>query len=136
MNIFAFDRDETVDVNGGPIPLGWVRWLARETHHEVWAVGNQLLVDEAGIPGVEEMERRTGQSHEELLVDVPPHIREQHRSNVKGKMQRLILLDRIYSVASAKIVIDDYDLAHVDGWEYLPPERFVERWGHYFAETR
>jgi hypothetical protein len=48
MKIFAFDRDETVDVNGGPIPLGWVHWLARETHHEVWAVGNQLLVDEAG----------------------------------------------------------------------------------------
>ncbi|NIU04053.1 MAG: adaptin protein, partial [Gammaproteobacteria bacterium] len=45
MIVFAFDRDLTVDSSPhpGPIPLKWVRFLARKTACEVWAVGNQAL---------------------------------------------------------------------------------------------
>ena len=56
MLVFAFDRDWTVDVNPNPnkeaVPLEWVRHLAHETEHAVYAIGNQLLADEAAIPGV------------------------------------------------------------------------------------
>ena len=55
MIVFAFDRDLTVDVNEGPVPLALVRHLAPETEHEVWATGNQLLKQEAGIPGITEI---------------------------------------------------------------------------------
>jgi len=56
MVVFAFDRDWTVDVNPHPrkeaVPLEWVRHLAHETDHPVYAIGNQALADEAAIPGV------------------------------------------------------------------------------------
>lgn len=51
MTVFAFDRDWTVDVNPRPnrqaVPLDWVRTLAHETVHPVYAIGNQDLADEA-----------------------------------------------------------------------------------------
>ena len=51
MTVFAFDRDWTVDVNPHPnrqaVPLDWVRTLAHETAHPVYAIGNQDLADEA-----------------------------------------------------------------------------------------
>lgn len=55
--VFAFDRDDCVSASPktGPIPIEWVRHLAHETDHEVWATGNQKLKDEADIPGTEEM---------------------------------------------------------------------------------
>jgi hypothetical protein len=56
--LFAFDRDDTVTSSPektGPVPVEWVRHLAHDTGHEVWATGNQKLKDEADLPGVEEM---------------------------------------------------------------------------------
>jgi hypothetical protein len=62
MMVFAFDRDWTVDVNPHPqheaVPLTWVRHLAHDTNHEVWAIGNQDLKDEADIPGIEALAER------------------------------------------------------------------------------
>jgi len=56
MLVFAFDRDWTIDVNPHPrhdaVPLEWVRHLAHETPHAVYAIGNQTLAEEAAIPGV------------------------------------------------------------------------------------
>jgi hypothetical protein len=50
MLVVAFDRDWTVEVNPHPqheaVPLAWVRHLAHETDHAVYAIGNQDL--EAG----------------------------------------------------------------------------------------
>jgi len=47
MLVFAFDRDWTIDVNPHPrhdaVPLEWVRHLAHETPHAVYAIGNQTL---------------------------------------------------------------------------------------------
>ena len=65
MYVLAFDRDWTVDVNPHPhrdaVPLTWVRYWAHETNHEVWAIGNQDLVEEADILGtVESIRRRDG----------------------------------------------------------------------------
>jgi hypothetical protein len=70
MYVLAFDRDWTVDVNPHPhrdaVPLEWVRYWAHEAEHEVWAIGNQDLVEEADIPGtVESVRRRDG--HIEVL---------------------------------------------------------------------
>lgn len=67
MCVLAFDRDWTVDVNPHPhrdaVPLEWVRHWAHEAGHEVWAIGNQDLVDEADIPGtVESIRQRDGRT--------------------------------------------------------------------------
>lgn len=55
--VFAFDRDDAVSSSPktGPVPIEWVRYLAHETEHEVWATGSQKLKPEADIPGTEEM---------------------------------------------------------------------------------
>lgn len=55
--VFAFDRDDAVNSSPktGPIPVEWVRHLAHETDHEVWATGNQKLADEADVPGTAEL---------------------------------------------------------------------------------
>ena len=55
--VFAFDRDDTLtnSPKTGPIPIEWVRHLARETDHEVWATGNQKLKSEADLPGTDEL---------------------------------------------------------------------------------
>ena len=55
--VFAFDRDDCVSSSPktGPVPIEWVRYLAHETQHEVWATGSQKLKPEAEIPGTEEM---------------------------------------------------------------------------------
>jgi len=56
MIVLAFDPDWTVDVNPPPnrraVPLDWITYWAQQTNHEDWAIGNQDLVYEAGIPGV------------------------------------------------------------------------------------
>lgn len=51
--VFAFDRDLTVDVNQGPVPLEWVRHLDGRPDSKVIAIGNQRLVDEADVVGLE-----------------------------------------------------------------------------------
>ena len=58
--VFAFDRDDTVTSGSapGPIPTAWVKHLADETDHEVWATGNQKLTGEAGIPGTDDLIER------------------------------------------------------------------------------
>ncbi len=55
--VFAFDRDDAVTSSPktGPVPIEWVRYLAHETDHQVWATGSQKLKPEAEIPGTEEL---------------------------------------------------------------------------------
>ena len=109
MIVFAFDRDLTVDVNQGPVPLSLVRHLAHETDHEVWATGNQLLKAEAGIPGIEEMRERNGMG-----------------PGKAGREKRLHILRQIFPDVAARIVVDDVDLSHVEGWLWFSPETFME----------
>ena len=125
MIVFAFDRDQTINVNEGPVPLGWVVELAKK--YEVWAIGNQLLVDEAGIRGIEAMAEATGKYPDELrlTISIPPEVNEEHRANFNVKTRRLALLTEIYPDASLRIVVDDLYLGHVKGWHWYNPEQFV-----------
>ena len=109
MIVFAFDRDLTVNVNEGPVPLVLVKHLAHNTEHEVWATGNQLLKAEAGIPGIDEMCARI------KIV----------RKGI-GRERRLEILKQIFPDPQIRIVVDDFNLAHVKGWIWLEPNLFVE----------
>jgi hypothetical protein len=76
MLVFAFDRDWTVDVNPHPrhdaVPLVWVRHLAHETPHAVYAIGNQTLAEEAAIPGVVDIVGRHPDDWDEWLGEKQP----------------------------------------------------------------
>ncbi len=152
MIVFAFDRDLTVDVNKGPIPLAWVRWLA-STANEVWAVGNQRLKAEAGIPGVEEMRIRLGipkkaartrarrtryvsSKRLKFLAQMAAIPEPDKRTwNVNSKIKRLKMLAQIFPDAELRIVVDDYDLSHAGGWKYYTPAEFVAVWGPRIKEA-
>lgn len=119
MHVFAFDRDRTVDVNPPrrrrAVPLAWVRYLAHETEHEVWAIGNQQLTDEADIPGVAE------------AVDQHPDQDGFDRSAVHiPREDRVRLVGDLFPEAERHIVVDDVNLKHLDGWTHYFPWAFVE----------
>lgn len=103
MKVFAFDRDGTIDVSHGPVPLKWVRYLAHETEHKVFAIGNQRLKREAKIPGLKEL-------------------------GVMGRRRALRVLKENFSNAEAYIVVDDLDLLDMEeeGWTYFSPQEFVD----------
>ena len=113
MIVFAFDRDLTVDVNEGPVPLALVRHLAHDTDHEVWATGNQLLKAEAGIPGIDEIIKRA------LAEDLPVPVKVRRE-------QRIELLGDLFPEADAHIVVDDFCLSALPGWLWFSPETFME----------
>ena len=125
--VFAFDRDETVDVNPPPekeaVPLSWVRVLAHETDHEVWAIGNQQLKDEADIDGIREAvmesENEWHRAFEEAETDL----------EVDGwprRGRRVTMLSDLFPDADAYVVVDDKDLSHVEGWTHYYPWEFVD----------
>ncbi|ELY39866.1 adaptin [Natronorubrum tibetense GA33] len=126
MFVLAFDRDWTVDVNPPPdrsaVPLDWVTFWAHDIEHEVWAIGNQQLVYEAGIPGViEAVDRYYGD------LDI---IGEQDESGEydfwPSRERRLELLAELFPDARKHIVIGDSDCSHVDGWEQYTAWEFRE----------
>lgn len=114
MIVFAFDRDETVDVNPPAgrraVPLQWIRYLAHETEHEVWAIGNQRLRAEADIPGIEE-----------ILREFPSVA----RSDLTRERRIRLLMD-LFPGAQEYIVVDDLNLKHVDAWTHYFPWEFVD----------
>ena len=129
MIVFAFDRDRTVDSSRdpGPVPLAWVKWLAAQPGIEVWAVGNQALKAEAGIPGVDEMRVRLGipkKAAGSAFKDRNNTLDKRTR-NVNSKIKRLKFLSQIFPAAERLIVVDDFDLSHAEGWEYYDPSEFM-----------
>ena len=127
MIVFAFDRDWTVDVNPPPgereaVPLEWVRHLAHETDHEVWAIGNQDLREEADIPGIVELAEqyydegidRLGEQDDYGYYEFWPLRRE-----------RLRMLVEVLPNAAEYIVVDDLDLSDVEGWNHYHAWEFV-----------
>lgn len=120
--LLAFDRDLTVDTSGGAVPLALVRALAKR--YPCWALGNQLLTDEAGIPGIDELAARTGYGDLDALWGrAQPHsVLSSKQRNVAAKIVRLGLLDRVYPAAVRKIVVDDFEVI-MTGWTYLTPEQ-------------
>jgi hypothetical protein len=126
MMVFAFDRDWTVDVNPHPnqdaVPLAWVRHLAHETDHEVWAIGNQDLMEEADIPGIVDLAERYYDEGIDRLGE----------QNTTGRYEfwplrreRLQMLAEVFPDAAEYIVVDDIDLSDVDGWSHYYAWEFV-----------
>lgn len=126
MNVYCFDRDLTVSTNEGPVPLAVVQYLAYETEHQVWAIGNQHLKQEAGIPGVQEAKELLetfvfpGQAPE---TDSPVTYKPIRREGIR-------LVKDVYSVSNQSVeefvVVDDVDLTGLEreGWTYYKPEEF------------
>lgn len=126
MYVLAFDRDWTVDLNPAPgkraVPLQWVKHWAHETDHEVWAIGNQRLVDEAEIPGVvEAIRRRDGDI--EVLGEQNEWSRYEYWPE---REKRLHILADLFPDAEGYIVVDDIDLSHVNGWDHYYAWDFVD----------
>jgi hypothetical protein len=126
MTVFAFDRDWTVDVNPHPrhdaVPLEWVRHLAHETDHAVYAIGNQDLADEAAIPGVVDIVGRHPDDWDEWLGEKQPDGRYEQ---FPLRRERLSLIADLHPDADGYVVVDDLDLSDVDGWEHYHAWDFV-----------
>lgn len=126
MKVLAFDRDWTVDVNPHPnreaVPLEWVRYWAHATDHEVWAIGNQDLVEEAVIPGtVESILRRDG--HTDVLGEQDDYGYYEWWPERDARLQ---ILAELFPDAEEYIVVDDLDLSHVDGWDHYHAWNFMD----------
>jgi hypothetical protein len=126
MIVFAFDRDWTVDVNPHPqneaVPLAWVRYLAHETDHEVWAIGNQDLKDEAEIPGIEALCERYYDEGIDRLGEKNDWRRYEYWPE---RPDRLQMLAEEFPDASEYIVVDDINLSDVGGWSHYYAWDFV-----------
>jgi hypothetical protein len=126
MTVFAFDRDWTVDVNPHPrheaVPLEWVRHLAHETEHAVYAIGNQDLADEAAIPGVVDIVGQHPDPWTDWLGSKQPDGRYEH---FPTRRERLSLIADLHPNADQYVVIDDLDLSDVDGWTHYHAWDFV-----------
>lgn len=97
MKLFAFDRDMTVDISEGPVPLEAVKELDKE--HKVVAIGNPKLIDEAEIENGRDRGRET-------------------------KREALRRLRRENPGFDEYIVVDDVNL-ETEGWKYYTPKEFL-----------
>lgn len=126
MIAFAFDRDWTVDVNPHPgheaVPLAWVRHLAHETGHAVYAIGNQRLASEADIPGIPAIVERHPDDSEEWLGERQEDGRYER---FPLRRERLALIADLHPDAEGYVVVDDIDLSDVDGWDHYHAWEFV-----------
>jgi len=126
MTVFAFDRDWTVDVNPHPrhdaVPLEWVRHLAHETEHAVYAIGNQDLADEAAIPGVVDIVGQHPDPWTDWLGSKQPDGRYEH---FPTRRERLSLIADLHPNVDEYLVVDDLDLSDVDGWTHYHAWDFV-----------
>lgn len=148
--VCAFDRDLTVDVNPHPdrdvVPLPWITALDDRDDVDVWAIGNQRLRHEAGIPGVPELERELGTGYPRFAFLAGILWFEWHLHRYPGlrtffermaprvaatsmppRVDRLRKLERLYRPEATFVVVDDVDLSDVDGWTHYYPWDFVER---------
>lgn len=122
--VFAFDRDYTVDVNPPrepdreAVPLEWVGYLAHHTDHVVYAIGNQLLKREAGIPGIAEIV----ESYSEVLEG---DSETDQFSARPSRRERVRMVADLYPAATEYIVVDDVDLSDLPEWIHYPSWEFV-----------
>jgi len=126
MPVFAFDRDQTVNINPHPrhdaVPLEWVRHLAHNTPYAVYAIGNQTLAEEAAIPGVVDIVGRHPDDWGEWLGEKQPDGRYEQ---LPLRRERLSLIADLHPDADGYVVVDDLDLSDVDGWEHYHAWEFV-----------
>ncbi len=118
--VFSFDRDYTVDVNQGPVPLDWIKKLKDHEECVCWAHGNQRLKQESGIPGIEEAHQRAeDETLSKLGLSRDPTV-------LPPRKKRLYLIGSLYSSSTKKVCVDDVNLSRLKGWDYYPPSEFVE----------
>lgn len=122
--VFAFDRDQTVDVNPptgdrAAVPLAWIRHLAHQTDHVVFATGNQRLKNEAEIPGTAEIRREHPDIATATDDDQVFHRRLNRRDRVRS-------LGDLYPAATQRIVVDDVDLSDLEEWTHFFPWDFYD----------
>jgi len=153
--VYAFDRDHTVDTNPHPeraaVPLDWIVELRAREGTSVWAIGNQRLTHEAGIPGVVELQTRLGDGGVrtrglQLLTGldrllpataadamIPDPVAEALADvSMPPRRERLRLLERLFPDADGYVVVDDADLRDVEGWtHYFPWEFYREFRGEF-----
>lgn len=125
--VLAFDRDETVDVNPHSekqaVPLSWIQHLNEETHHEVWAIGNQKLKAEAGVPGVREA---VLELENEWYREFSETDNDDEVDGWPRRARRVTMLSELFPDAEGYVVVDDKDLSYVEGWDHYYPWEFVE----------
>lgn len=107
MIVFCFDRDGTVATSRGPVPIGVIQELAKE--HPVYAIGNQRLTGEAGIPGVGWRE-------------ASDHVRGGIRAG------RLRVVEAKHPDADQYVHVDDVDVGagSWERWVYYRPQAFLD----------
>ena len=137
MPVFAFDRDQTVNINPHPrhdaVPLEWVRHLAHNTPYAVYAIGNQTLAEEAAIPGVVDIVGRHPDDWGEWLGEKQPDGRYEQ---VPLRRERLSRIADRRPGADGYVVVDDLDLSDVNGWEnYHARELFLRSNGETFIRS-
>jgi len=131
MTVYCFDRDYTVSVNPHPdheaVPLSWIKWIARETDHPVYATGNQHLRREALIPGIEEARQRW-----EAMNGFHPEDRYEDDGYYGYKPARrdgLRLIQDVHPEEDEIVVVDDINLRDLEpeGIYHYYPWDFVEQ---------
>lgn len=132
MILLAFDRDETVETGNripGPITISLIKKLHSRPFIDVWAIGNQRLVEEANIPGLLSLAHQLSLT-KDVVAGKPEIIgmRSSPERNVIAKLVRLSFLGILYSPhkITQKIVIDDYSLTHnTSGFKHYYPQDFL-----------
>jgi hypothetical protein len=93
------------------VPVEWVRYWAHEADNEVWAIGNQDLVEGADTLGlVEAIRRRAGD-----LSTLGDQDDRGYYEWWPEREQRLHILADLFPDAERYLAIDDLDLSHAEG---------------------
>lgn len=118
--LIAFDRDGTTETGHppGPVPIAAIADL-KDKGFNLWAIGNQRLCEETGLPGWKTLIERSGANrHAHYLGD---------RVQFLDRIGVLKLLEQLFP-DHKRIVVDDFDLSMVAGWTWLTPDGFMARY--------
>ena len=116
------------------VPLSWVKHLAHDRGKiDVWATGNQLLREEAMIPGISDAitswrKLTLPDDLEQYHKYVPPQARRPSRRKGLHLIQAIYeKVAAFYDVDIQLLVVDDVNLTDLetDGWQHYYPWDFV-----------
>lgn len=116
-NVYSFDRDGTMSISNGPVPMDYISHLVHQGHY-VYAHGNQALTFEAHIHGIKYISDKIGRT---VGGGVSPVFR-----TIPQRFEILGALREIHLDATSYICIDDMNLSAALGWTFYFPQAFVE----------
>lgn len=120
--VLCFSRDDTIRMCGGSVPLSWIQYYAHHTNHHVWAIGNQQLQIEAGIP--------TPYEARQIMIKHNIPVNSVYSGGHKHRTERLQILDTLYNYMYGKIKIlvitkEDIKRTHIsESLEIVQHNRF------------